>query len=447
MRIYALVAIFAFFALFLGRPADTAAQKLSFISDAEIESTIRAYGTPLFQAAGLEPSAIRIYLVKDSALNAFVAGGQNLFLNTGLLMRTEHAGQMIGVIAHEVGHIEGGHLSRTHAAMRNATAKSILTYVLAAAAAIGTGRPEIGQIVLFGGQQIGLRSLLRYSRTQESAADQSAIRLLEGTGQSAQGMLEFLAVLGDQELVSARHQDPYVRTHPLTRDRIDAMRHAVARSPHSSRPPSANFQEMHRRMRAKLKAFLNPISRTLREYAAADGSLEARYARAIAYYRRPDLANALPLIEGLIAERPHDPYFHELKGQVLFENGRIAESLEPYGTAVRLHPGSHLLRTALARAQLESNDPALVGPAIANLRAALQRNSRSAWVWRQLAIAYGRHDQLGMSSLAMAEAAFLRGEKGEARYHAGRAEKALPRGSPGWLQADDILRATEKKED
>ena len=198
-------------------------------------------------------------------------------------------------------------------------------------------------------------------------------------------------------------------------------------------------------MRAKLKSFLNPISRTLREYPATDGSLDARYARAIAYYRRPDLVKALPLIEGLIAERPDDPYFHELKGQVLFENGRIAESLEPYGTAVRLRPTSHLLRTALAGAQLESNDPALVESAIANLRAALQRNPRSAWVWRQMAVAYGRHGQLGMSSLAMAEAAFLRGEKSEARYHAGRAAKALPEGSPGRLQAADILRATEKK--
>ncbi len=447
---FALVAVFAVICALAPWSPAKAAEKRSFVSDAEIENTIRAYATPLFQAAGLDPSAVRIFLVGDKSLNAFVAGGQNLFLNTGLLMRTENAGQLLGVIAHEIGHITGGHLTRIHDAMRDTTAQTILAYVLGSAAAIGSGRPEIGQAIILGGQQAALRTLLRYTRTQESAADQAAFRLLDATHTSVRGMLEFFEILGDQELLSVRHQDPYVRTHPLTIDRIAAVRAALSRAP-DERPLPADYADRHRRMRAKLMAFLNPISRTLREFKATDTAIEARYARAIAYcgcgpgQRRADLEKALPLIEGLIHERPADPFFQELLGQMLFENGHVAESLGPYARAVQLLPDSHLLRVGLAHAQLEVNDPALLESVILNLRAALLKQPDSAFIWHQLVIAYGRDGQMGMSALAMAEEAFLRGKRRDARYHAKRAEAALPRGSPAWLQAQDIQAAAAEK--
>jgi len=425
-------------------------KKLSFVSDAEIENTIRAYATPLFRAAGLNPSAVRIFLVGDKSLNAFVAGGQNLFLNTGLLMRTETAEQVLGVIAHEIGHITGGHLSRIHDAMRHTTAQTILAYVLGGAAAIGLGRPEIGQAIVMGGQQAGQRSFLLYSRTQEAAADQAAFKLLEATNTSARGMLEFFEILGDQELLSIRHHNPYVRTHPLTIHRIEAVRAYLLHSL-GEKPLPTDYADRHRRMRAKLKAFLNPISQTLQEFKETDTAIEARYARAIAYcgcgpgQRRADLDKALPLVEGLIRERPADPFFQELLGQILFENGRVAESLVPYTLAVQLQPDSYLLRVGLARAQLEVNDPALLKAAILNLRSALLSQRGSAFIWHQLVIAYGRDGQMGMSNLAMAEEYFLRGDKPKALYHAMHAEKTLPRGSPAWLQAQDIKWAAEEE--
>lgn len=437
------IAVFVFAAAFLVGPETPLAKGISFIRDAEIENTIRAYAAPLFKAAHLEPSAIRIFLVRDSSLNAFVAGGQKLFINTGLLMRSEHAGQVIGVIAHETGHIAGGHLSRTHAELENASAQNILAYVLGGAAMIATGRGDIGSAIIMGGQEMGRRSLLKYSRTQESAADQAALGLLDATGQSARGLLEFLEILGDQELLSVKQQDPYVRTHPLSRERISFLRDHLSRSPNTERPPAADLQERHRRMRAKLHAFLEPIALTLRRYGPSDTSLEARYARAVAYYRKPDLARALPLIEGLIADYPEDPFFHELKGQMLYENGRPAEALESYRTAVRLLPNSALLRRGLAQVQLEINDAELLEPAVANLRAALQLESDSSFTWRQLAIAYGRQGRMGQSSLALAEEAMLKGIRADALHHAGRAGKLLAEGSSGWLQAQDILQAAE----
>ena len=440
------VAVSVFAAACLWAPAEAGAQKLSFIRDAEIENTIRTYAAPLFQAAGLEPSDVRIYLVNDRSLNAFVAGGQRLFINTGLIMRSKHAGQVIGVIAHETGHIAGGHLSRLHAAIANSTAQSILALVIGAAAAIGTGRGDVGAAIVAGGQSMGLRSFLHYNRTQESAADQAALRFLDATGQSSRGLLEFMELLGAQDLLSADRQDPYLRTHPLSRERVDAVQAHLSRSPNRDKAQPARIQELHRRMLAKLYAFLEPVRRTLRRYPESDTGLDARYARAIAYYRKPDLGKALPLIDGLIAERPEDPYFHELKGQMLFENGRAAEALKPYEMAVRLMPRSPLLRRGLAQVQLELGDPALLEPAIRNLRVAVQHDTRAPFTWRQLAIAYGRRGDMGMSAVALAEEALLKGDARQARYHAGKAGKLLPRGSIGWLQAQDILQAAKKKE-
>jgi predicted Zn-dependent protease len=427
-------------------PANAQSNKISLIRDAEIENIIRAYSTPLFQAAGLNPDDVRIHLVNDRSLNAFVAGGQRLFINTGLILQSAHSGQLIGVIAHETGHISGGHLAKMEEEMRRASAQQILAMILGGAAAIGTGRGDAGAAVIMGGASTAMRGFLAFTRTQESAADAAALKVLDLTRQSAQGFLEFMQVLEKQDPRTPDRQDPYLRTHPLSRERVEVLRQHVAASPYSSVPLSAAFENMHQRMKAKLYAFLNPLGHTLRQYPERDKSLVARYARAIAYYRAPQLDKALELVDGLIRERPDDPYFNELKGQMLFENGRVAESIGLYQTAVRLLPNSGLLKGDLARAQIEAQDPALLEAAIANLNAALREDRAQPFYWRQLAIAYGRRGEMAESSLALAEEAMLLNRAKEARYHAGRAEQLLPRGSPGWLQAQDILEhAREKK--
>ncbi|NQV47336.1 MAG: M48 family metallopeptidase [Rhodospirillaceae bacterium] len=423
-------------------PTTSEARKLSFIRDAEIEDTIRQYAAPLFLAAGLEPSAINIYLVNDNTLNAFVAGGQKLFLNTGLLMKSETPGQVIGVIAHETGHIAGGHLSQIRDAMANSSAQSILSIILGGAAIVA-GRADVGAAVIGGGQQVGQRAFLQYSRTQEGAADQAAMRILDSTGQSARGMKEFFDVLGDQELLSTSRQDPYFRSHPLTRDRVDAVEAHIKRSIYSDTPPSPRFVEMHKRMRSKLQAFIEPPSYTFKRYKNDDNSLESRYARAIAHYRHSDLEKAIPLIDGLIAEHPQDPYFQELKGQMLRENGQIKESLPYYERAVLLDPGSYLIRRDLARVQIELEDPVLLEAAIVNLNAAVRQDRTDGYTWHQLAIAYGRQEKMGESSLALAEEALINGRLPDASFHAGRAEKMFPTGTREWLQAQDILKAVE----
>ena len=432
-------------ALALALTAHTAAaQQLSLIRDAEIEDTIRGYAAPLFSAAGLSAEAVEVHIVASSQLNAFVAGGQKIFVFTGLLLASEAPSQIVGVLAHEVGHITGGHLARTHDALRSATTQSILAAVVGVAAAAASGRGDVAGAIILGDAQLSQATLLQYSRSQESAADQAALQLLDSTGQSAAGLAAFLDILGDQEALLPESQNPYARSHPVTRNRVRAVEAHLARSPYSGHQDSPASIAEHRRMKAKLVGFLRSPARALRSYPDADQSIEGRYARSIAYYRIPELARALAEIDALLAAHPGNPYFHELKGQMLFENGRGTQSLASYERAVALKPESGLLRLGLARAQIAAEDAALNLTAIGHLEVALRDESRHPGLWRQLAIAYGRAGDLGSSALATAEEYFLRGRTDEARRQAERAQARLAEGSPGWLKAQDILHATEE---
>ena len=418
----------------------------SFIRDAEVENTIRAFASPLFQAAGLNPDDVRIHLLVDPSLNAFVAGGQNLFLHTGLLIRSETPGQLIGVIAHETGHIAGGHLLRIQDAVGGASTEALLGALLGAAVGAASGRGDVGAAVMMGSQEVAMRNLMAFSRTQEASADAAGLSYLDATQQSAKGLLEFFEILGDQELLVAARQDPYVRTHPLTRDRVANVREFVNKSPFTNAAPRPEFVEMHRRMRAKLFAFLESPVRTFQRYKETDNSIESRYARAIASYRKPDMDTALPLIDGLIAERPKDPYFWELKGQMLFENGRGGEALAPYRKAVALLPGNALLETELAQVEVEQEDQSLLAEAKGHLNKALQTEPDNHSAWRLLAIAHGRLGDEGMAAYAMAEQTLLEGKLSDAAYHAGKAERLLPRSGPIWLRIQDIKeRASQVK--
>jgi len=432
---------FSFWVGLLSGQHGATAKGLSLIRDAEIENTIRAYATPVFRVAGLTPEAIRIYLVNDDSLNAFVAGGQNLFINTGLLTRSDNASQIIGVIAHETGHIAGGHLSRTQDALSKSTGPAILGYILGGAAALATGRGDVATAIVAGGQSIAERGFLSYSRAQEGSADQAALKYLDATHESARGLLEFMHVLENQELLSTASQDPYIRSHPLSRDRIDTLENHVKTSPYSDVPPTPFELSSHARIKAKLMAFLSAPARTLATYKKSDGSVAARYARAIAYFKSGKIDTSLELLDDLLRENPDDPYFNELRGQILFESGRIPEALVYYQKATDLLPDSFLIRRDLARAQIETGKPELLDDAIRNLRLSLPREPESAFTWRLLATAYGRKNDVGNSSLALAEEALINQKFDIAAYHAGRAERLFARGSREWLQSQDILTA------
>lgn len=296
-----------------------------------------------------------------------------------------------------------------------------------------------------GGTSLAERSLLQFSRTQESQADQAAVTFLDRTGTTSIGLVEFLKVLGDQEALLIGRQDPYVRTHPVSRERIDALTQRVSQSPFLNKPPSAQVDMLLGRVRAKLIGFLEPLGTTLRFFPESDVSQAGRYARAIAYYRVPNLDRALPLMDSLIAEAPGDPYYLEMKAQMLFENGRAGEAVPLLEKAVSIAPNQGLIRLALGQAQVNTDDAALVKPAIANLEAAARDDPHNASVWYHLAVAYGRDGNLGMADLASAERSMRTGQLGDARQLANRARGRPPAGSAAALRAEDIAATAERE--
>ena len=425
-------------------PAHAQGRDITFIRDAEIEATIAAYASPIFEAAGLDPDNVRVHIVRDSALNAFVAGGQQLFIHTGLLMRAGRPNQVIGVIAHEAGHIMGGDLVQLRDALAQATAKSIAALVLGTAAGIAAGSSDAAAAVIVGGQQVAGRQLLAYTQGQESAADAAALSLLDATGQSASGILEFFDVLAREQANTVGQRDPYTQTHPAIRDRRGTVAAHLALSRYADVPDPPDLRRRHDRMVAKLVAFIAGYDAVQSNYPAGDNGVAARYARSIALFRRGELEPALENIDSLLAEQPDDPFFHEIKGQMLFENGRIEAALPSYQRAVDLAPDAALIRVDLARVQLETNDPALLPAARDNLKLAVRQDPRLSGGWRALAVAHGRLNETGDMSLALAEFEFLTGRKDAAKAQAQRAEQVLPLGSPGWLRAQDLQRQLDR---
>ncbi len=415
-------------------------RNISLIRDAEIEATLQMFLTPLLEASGLGAGSVRIYIVNDDQLNAFVAGGMNLFLNTGLLMRTENPSQLVGVMAHETGHIAGGHLTRVSTPQTKAAAEAILGAVLGAATAV-VGAPGLGTAIIAGGQQAAQEGLMRFSRGQEASADQAGCTYLTRAGLSARGLAEFFRVLENQSVLVASGANPWLMSHPLTRDRITFVENWVAT--HPDPPLPTDWVDAHHRMVAKLKAFLNDPRDTLRAYKD-DNSLYGRYARTIAEYRLPDLPKALKDIDGLLKEHPTDPYFYELKGQMLFENGRVQDAVAPYREAVKLAPASALLRIGLAQVLIETEAPAAVHEAVEQLQDARQREPDNAAAWRLLGIAQGRDGQQGLSDLAFAEYALRIGKRDDARLYAHRAKGKIAANDPAWLRLQDILRELEE---
>jgi predicted Zn-dependent protease len=416
------------------------AATISLIRDAEIEATLQEMAGPILEAAGLGRDSVHIYIVRDPQLNAFVAGGMNLFLNTGLLMRTEHAGQLLGVVAHEAGHIAGGHLSRVGGAQRRAAAEMILATVLGAAAAVA-GAPGLGTAIITGGQSYAQSGLMRFSRSQEQTADQAAVSYLERVGISPAGLAEFFRVLENQNVLAVSRGNPYLQTHPLTRDRILFVENRIP--PDGAGDLPEGWSTAHGRMVVKLQAFLLDPREVLQRYDG-DDTLFGRYATTIALYRLPDLPAALKGIDALLSEYPDDPYFHELKGQMLFENGRVEEAIAPYRRAVALKPDAALLRIGLAQALIESNAPGANTDAIVQLEEAVAREPTNASAWRLLGIAQGRGGLEGVSNLSLAEYALLIGKQEDARLYARRAEGKIEPSDPAWLRLQDVIRAIEE---
>ncbi len=412
------------------------AQAQSLIRDAEIEAMIREFTDPILVAAELDPEAVNTYIVNDNTMNAFVTGGQNIFLHTGIIITAETPNELKAVIAHEAGHIASGHLIRTMDGMRSAMGPAVLTMAAGLLAALaGEGGAAAGLIA--SSQQFALLSFFQHTQAQESAADISAVQFLEATGQSSRGLIAFFDRFRYQEVLSER-RDPYFRTHPLSSDRIEALRVRVEAQEHADALDPPEHVEMLARAQAKIIGFTEPLRVTLVRYPLEDESSPAHYARAIANFRAGAIRDALREIDVLIGREPDNPYFHELRGQIFYENGRAAEGIPDYRRAVELAPDVGLLHLGLAQSLIRADDDALLEEAQTHLSFAMRTERLSGWAWALQAELHERQGNTALAQLATAERFYFI-EPGRARAFAAAARDELERGTPDWHRANDIV--------
>ncbi|MGB7204049.1 MAG: M48 family metalloprotease [Anderseniella sp.] len=421
------------------------------IRDAEIEELMRRYLKPIFKVAGIAPKAVNIYLIDDSRINAFVAGGQRIFIHTGLIEQAGTPNEVIGVLAHETAHVAGGHLARLGVQIERQSTLAIIGTLLGAAAAIGAARSGAGTsggatgALVLGGSEFAKQNLLTYVRAQEASADEGALRYLDASNQSGKGMLTLFQKLYNESIASLQFVNPYAVSHPLPLQRIRTLENRVKASRNYEKKDEDYLVFRHEMVKAKLAGFTRSPQSVFASYPASNNSLPAQYARAIATYRIGDLQSAIPMIDALIERIPKNPYFWELKGQALLEKGRPQEAVAPLRQSLKLYPNSGLIGMMLAQSLLAADTREGAKEALSVLAKAERFEEDSSQLHLHKARAYGILGDYARAELATAENALLRGDKKLAKQKAEGARSRAKEGSSVWIRASDILNLLNKK--
>jgi predicted Zn-dependent protease len=410
----------------------------SLIRDAEIEQLLRDFTDPLLEAAGLVPADVSLYIVNDPGINAFVTGGQNIFMNTGTILQADRPLQLKAVLAHEAGHIAGGHIARSGDAVNNARNTMFVTMGLGILAALAGEGGAAGALMASSGQ-FGTASFFTYTQPQESAADQAGLRYLEATGQSGEGLIEFFERFRAEELMRPARRMDYFRSHPPPSNRIGALRGPVAESPYYGQPDPEEDVLALQRVQAKIYGFLVEPQFVYFRYPETDESLPARYARAVAYYRDARFAEGREELDWLIEQEPENPFFQELYGQMLFESGQAEGSIPYHARSVELLPTSALLRVNIARSLIEMDDEASIALANDHLRVAVDIEPRNGFAWYLRSLVHEKQGDTALAQLAVAEQYYSVGQAPTAIRFASLALPSLEQGSPDWDRATQII--------
>jgi predicted Zn-dependent protease len=434
-----------------GQPAW--AQNIDVVRDAEIERVLRSYEDPILLAAGIDPHTVKLYLVNDPEINAFATQSpvpgeaESIFVNTGTFLQLKTPNQIIGILAHETGHIAGGHIVRGSAAIRKAAIPMLLGIALGAAAiAMGGGEAGMGLMAL--GQQAAQAQFFQFSRAQEGTADQMGQKFLRATHQSGRGMLEVFSKFADMEAeITYGHNSPLVTDHPLSRERIDLLQQIVESSPYKDVKDSQQAVREFQLIQAKLAGFLDRVNTVLQRYPPSDASEEAHYARAIAYFRQPDMKNALAEANTLVKLDGKNPFFWEVLGQIYVEMSQPLNGILPYQKAVDLAPDEPLLRLDLAAAQIAAGKPQFAKPALDNLKTVLRQENNNSFAWYEAAQAYSDAGNEPMANLSTAELNYANANFPAAAHFATLAQHKLAAGSPDWQRATDILAVSAANSD
>jgi predicted Zn-dependent protease len=447
MRRVTLFARWLMLALVLAFSAAQPAAAQAILRDSESEALFNDLSKPLIQAAGLDPKSVKVVLINDPEINAFVATGQTVYIHSGLLTASDNANQLQGVIAHELGHVAGGHSIRIYQGVKKATAIQILSLVLGGLAmAAGAGEAAMGAMAL--GQQAAQGSFLSFSRTQETSADLAGASYLAKAGISGRGSIQFFKKLQNQEYRLALYKtDSYGQTHPLSSERIQTLQNVYQKDPAWARATDPRIEERFQRVRAKLIGYISEPQAVLASYPASDQSVPAHYARAYAYHRQAYRDKALAEADALLQQRPGDPYFLELKGQVLLESGKPKEALEPLRQSVAAAPDKPMIAAMLGHALIATEQDGNYPEAERVLKAAVNRDNDNPFAWYQLGMVYEHKGDLARAALATAERYNLEGNAKLAMVSAETALRGIPQGTPDYLRAQDIAMVSRAEVD
>ena len=430
------------------RPATAADEGPSILRDTETEYLFRDVAKPLIEAANLDEKSVKVILLKDDEINAFVAGSQNVYVNSGLITRADNVNQLQFVIAHELGHVAGGHAIRMGEGAKEATGITLATMVLGAIA-IAAGAGDAGLGLMMMGQQAAMGKFLAFTRAQETSADLAGVSYLHKAGISGKGGLDFFKKLQNQEYRLAIYAtDSYDRTHPLSSERVAMLDNVFRKDPAWDKPADPALEARFQRVKAKLVGFINPRQAT-NKYPETDQSVPAHYARAYAYHLGAYPEKALSEADALLKTNPHDPFFLELKGQILLESGRPADAIAPLREATDKSDHAPLIAAMLGHALISTENANNMKEAKGILKTAIAVDNENPFAWYQLGIIYDSEGDTPRAALATAERNNLEGNPKLALASAEMAMRGIPAGTPDYLRAQDIamVSKTELKKD
>jgi predicted Zn-dependent protease len=422
--------------------------KISTIRDYETEKLLREVSNPVFREAGLDPDSVEIIIINDPSINAFVAGGQKVFIHTGLITESEDLAGLVGVIAHEAGHIKGAHLIQKQQSFENANLSTLAGYVLGLGSILAGAPPEAGIAISSASQNMALRNVLSYSRDYENAADTVAIDIMSKIGVNPEGLIQILEKLMRKQKISGDITDKYMLTHPISEERINYIRNYLKENPSAKVATPKELEDRFDRVKAKVYGFLyNP--KRVREIYRNDNSDDAKYAIAITYHQEARFDRSMEYLKELLSKKPNDPFYNELKAQFLFESGKIDQSIDQYRKVVSMVPSSALINLKLASSLIARGEDKDLEEAISLLKTSLVLEKNNINALNSLGLAYGKMGRYLKSYIYLAESAYFMNNFALAQQYITKAESlAEDKGTQDYVKIIDLKNdiATAKKE-
>lgn len=414
------------------------ANSATLINDTEIEKEITNIIMPIAKAADIPENRLKIYIVRDDSFNAFVRGGEDIFVYTGLLKQIKNPNALRAVVAHELGHTIGGHMVQISQRMHDEIVRALIIQTLGVGLMVAGGNPSAGAGVMAGATGIAQQSLLSFSRDEERMADDMAIDLMIRANQNPNGLIEVFEQMRDISGEFESRINPNRINHPLTSERMNNAKLKISKLkkiPTQQKSAIAQENKNYEILRAKLIGYLDTDKNVIIKYPYTDKSDAAIYARAIANMQSGNLDTAKTGTQTLIARNPNNPYYYELLGDIEYQYGAYDDSVASYEKSLKLTKNAPQIETALALVLSERNKLGDKERAKELCKRVILTEPSPLSYWILARVTDG-----GESDWAMAEYYNMNGDKKNAKKYAKSAQKKSKKDSPEYIKSEDILK-------